>query len=82
MASATAHPNHQLISSEDVEGTNVYDMKGTKIGDIEVSHKHAAFFVNRGHGTAEQVKQLITQVQSTVKEKFGVELKAEVFYLA
>ena len=31
MASATAHPNHQLISSEDVEGTNVYDMKGTKI---------------------------------------------------
>ena len=35
MASATAHPNHQLISSEDVEGTNVYDMKGTKIGDID-----------------------------------------------
>jgi len=32
MASATAHPNHQLISSEDAEGTNVYDMKGTKIG--------------------------------------------------
>jgi hypothetical protein len=35
MASATAHPNHQLISSEDVEGTNVYDMKGSKIGDID-----------------------------------------------
>ena len=35
MASATAHPNHQLISSEDVEGTNVYDMKGTKIGEID-----------------------------------------------
>ena len=24
MATSTAHPNHQLISSEDVEGTNVY----------------------------------------------------------
>ena len=35
MASATAHPNHQLISSEDVEGTDVYDLKGTKIGDID-----------------------------------------------
>ena len=32
MASATAHPNHQLISSEDVEGTDVYDPKSTKIG--------------------------------------------------
>ena len=35
MASATAHPNHQLISSGDVEGTNVYDMKGSKIGEID-----------------------------------------------
>ncbi len=35
MASATAHPNRQLISSEDVEGTNVYDLKGSKIGDID-----------------------------------------------
>ena len=35
MAKATTHPNHSLISSEDVEGTNVYDMKGTKIGDID-----------------------------------------------
>ena len=35
MATATAHPNHQLISSEDVEGVNVYDMKGTKIGEVD-----------------------------------------------
>ena len=35
MASATAHPNHQLISSEDVEGVNVYDMQGKKIGEID-----------------------------------------------
>src|SRR5580765_2208184 len=35
MATATAHTNHGLISSEDVEGTNVYDMKGTKIGDVD-----------------------------------------------
>jgi hypothetical protein len=35
MAKATTHPNHSLISSEDVEGTNVYDMKGTQIGEID-----------------------------------------------
>jgi hypothetical protein len=35
MATATVHPNHHLISSEDVEGTDVYDMKGTKIGEID-----------------------------------------------
>ena len=35
MASAIIHPNHQLISSEDVEGTTVYDMKGTKIGEVD-----------------------------------------------
>jgi PRC-barrel domain len=35
MASATTHPNHNLISSEDVEGTNVYDLKASKIGDID-----------------------------------------------
>jgi sporulation protein YlmC with PRC-barrel domain len=35
MARATAHPNHQLISSEDVEGTNVYGVDGKKIGEID-----------------------------------------------
>ena len=35
MAKATTHPNHSLISSEDVEGTNVYDMKRTQIGEID-----------------------------------------------
>ena len=35
MAQATVHPNHQLISSENVEGTNVYGVDGKKIGDID-----------------------------------------------
>ena len=35
MATSTIHPNHQLISSEDVEGTDVYDLKGKKIGEID-----------------------------------------------
>ena len=30
MATATVHPNHKLISSEDVEGTNVYDTRAQR----------------------------------------------------
>jgi UDP-N-acetylmuramate dehydrogenase len=56
-------------------------LKGTKVGDIEVSHKHAAFFVNHGAGTAADVKALVAIVKKTVKEKFAVDLKEEVFYL-
>jgi UDP-N-acetylmuramate dehydrogenase len=56
-------------------------LKGEKEGDIEVSTKHAAFFVNHGQGTASQVKKLINRVKSTVADKFDVELKEEVFWL-
>lgn len=56
-------------------------LKGTQEGDIQVSEKHAAFFVNTGKGTAEDVVKLIQKVRATVKEKFGAELKEEVFWL-
>ena len=35
MAQATVHPNHSLISSEDVEGTNVYGPGGDAVGEID-----------------------------------------------
>src|SRR5262245_46180493 len=35
MANATVHPDHQLISSEDVEGKNVYGTDSRKIGEID-----------------------------------------------
>jgi hypothetical protein len=35
MAQATVHPNHQLISSEDVGGTEVYDPAGDNLGEID-----------------------------------------------
>jgi hypothetical protein len=35
MAVATIHPNHSLISSEDVEGTTVYGPGGDKVGEID-----------------------------------------------
>src|SRR5436309_14773654 len=35
MATATAHPNRQCISSEDVQGTAVYGPDRNKIGEID-----------------------------------------------
>jgi len=35
MAATTVHPNHHLISSEDVEGTNVYGPGKEKVGEID-----------------------------------------------
>ena len=53
-------------------------LKGTKVGQIEVSPVHANYFVNHGGGTAEDALRLIEYVKETVKERLGVELELEV----
>ena len=35
MGRATAHPDHSCISSEDVNGTEVYGQDGKNIGEID-----------------------------------------------
>ncbi|MDH3504418.1 MAG: UDP-N-acetylmuramate dehydrogenase [Nitrospirota bacterium] len=52
-------------------------LKGVRVGDAEVSTKHANFIVNRGTATADQVLALIRKVRQTVARKFGVRLQLE-----
>ncbi len=52
-------------------------LKGWRIGDAEVSTKHANFFVNQGAATAEQVLTLVRKVREKVARKFGVRLQLE-----
>ena len=52
-------------------------LKGLRIGDAEVSSKHANFIVNRGAATAEQVLLLVRKVRDRVARKFGIRLKLE-----
>jgi UDP-N-acetylmuramate dehydrogenase len=52
-------------------------LKGLRAGAIEVSAKHANFFVNRGGGTAAQVLELVEKVERVVEERFGVRLVRE-----
>jgi UDP-N-acetylmuramate dehydrogenase len=53
-------------------------LKGTKVGQIEVSPVHANYFVNHGGGTAKDALKLIEHVKETVNERLGVELELEV----
>jgi UDP-N-acetylmuramate dehydrogenase len=52
-------------------------LKGFRIGDAQVSEKHANFIVNRGDARADDVMELIAQVRRTVEEKTGVKLQLE-----
>ena len=52
-------------------------LKGFRIGDAQVSEKHANFIVNRGEARADDVMALIAQVRRTVHAKAGVKLELE-----
>lgn len=56
-------------------------LKGTKVGGIKISEKHAAFFINTGSGTSQEVEELAKLVKQRVQELYEVELKEEVFLL-
>lgn len=53
-------------------------LKGSRIGDAEVSSLHANFIINSGQATARDVLALMAKVQETVKEQFNIELIPEV----
>lgn len=53
-------------------------LKGTRVGDVEVSTVHANYLVNLGDGTAEDALKLMELVRDTVRERLGVELEEEV----
>ena len=53
-------------------------LKGFTVGGAAISTKHAGFAVNVGGATAENVKDLLTQVSDIVFEKSGIRLEPEV----
>ncbi len=53
-------------------------LKGTRIGNAEISSLHANFFINTSQTRAADIKSLIDLAQSAVKEKFQVTLELEV----
>lgn len=56
-------------------------LKGTSIGQAEVSEQHANFIVNKGGATAADVLQLICHIRKTVRQRIGFDLDCEVRYV-
>ncbi len=53
-------------------------LKGLKIGDLEVSKKHANFFVNEKNGSVSDFLRLQSVVESEVLRQFGLTLTPEI----
>ena len=53
------------------------DCKGLRIGNAEVSNKHANFIINTGGATAADVKALIDEMRKRVRDRFDINLELE-----
>ena len=51
--------------------------KGHRHGKVGLSSKHALAVVNRGGGTAREVRELVAAIREGVESRFGVRLQPE-----
>jgi len=56
-------------------------LKGRRIGQSQISERHANFIVNLGGAKAVEVRALMELAQTEVRREFGVQLIAEVKFL-
>ena len=56
-------------------------LRGYRVGDAQVSEKHCGFVINRGNATATDIRTLMDDVATKVKEQFDVVLEPEVICL-
>lgn len=53
-------------------------LKGLRIGDAEISTKHANFIINHGKAKSKDILYLIKIIKNKVKEKFDIDLELEI----
>ncbi len=53
-------------------------LKGFRIGDAQVSEKHANFIINAGNASSDDIEQLIEHIEQVVLQRTGVKLQREV----
>jgi UDP-N-acetylmuramate dehydrogenase len=56
-------------------------LKGAAVGCARVSPTHGNFIVNEGGATAADIRRLIEQCKTAVRDRFGVDLREEIVYL-
>ena len=57
------------------------DLKGYRVGDVEISPKHPNFVTNLGNASFNDIISVIEHVKEVVFEKFGVKLETEIIIL-
>ena len=55
--------------------------RGYKKGDAIVYENHCNFIINQGNATSLDYSRLIYEIYSKVKEKYNIELEAEIIYI-
>jgi UDP-N-acetylmuramate dehydrogenase len=53
-------------------------LKGYNIGGAQVSLKHCGFIVNTGNATSQNIIDVISHIQRTIKNRYNLELETEV----
>jgi UDP-N-acetylmuramate dehydrogenase len=53
-------------------------LKGARVGQAEISRRHANFFLNAGGASAGDVAQLLLQARRRVREDSGIDLELEI----
>lgn len=53
-------------------------LRGFSIGGAQVSEKHCGFIINKGGATAQDVKELIKHIKTSVYIRYGVKLQEEI----
>jgi len=53
-------------------------LKGVRIGDAQISPKHANFIINLGQARSRDILALIQLAQEKVSQEFGVQLELEI----
>lgn len=56
-------------------------MKGTRLGQAQISEKHANFIVNVGGATSADILGLMEKMQAVVEKAHGIRLRPEVHYI-
>lgn len=57
------------------------NLKGLRIGNVEVSRKHANFIVNKGGAKASDVLELIRIIRSEIYNRIGFSMRCEVKFV-
>jgi UDP-N-acetylmuramate dehydrogenase len=69
------NPNKEIAAGYLIDQAK---LKGKRIGDAEISTKHANFIINHGNASSSDIINLIKIIKNKVKEKFNIELNLEI----